>query len=72
MANLLLSSQYDSTVMTRVIVTLIGDNPTNLSWRAYLVTNPGSAFERLTEITNNADGDNVQVALRSIKAQAEG
>ena len=71
MAAVLFSSQYDSTVMTRVMVTMIGDNPTNLSWRGYLVTNPGSAFERLTEITNNPDGDNVQLVLRDIKARAE-
>jgi len=71
MANLLLSSNYDSTVMTRVIITMIGDKPTNLSWRGYAVTNPGSAFERLTEITGSPDGDNVQVGLRGVKMQLE-
>ena len=71
MATLLLSSNYDSRVETRVSVTFIGDNPTQVSWRAALITNPGSAFERPTDITNNPDGDNVQAQFVSLKAQLE-
>ena len=71
MAQVLMSSQYDHRVMTRVIVTLIGDDPTQLSWRGYLVTNPGSSFERLTEITHNPDGDRVQARFQEIKFKLE-
>lgn len=69
MATILLSSNYDSRVVTRLSVTFIGDNPTQVSWRAALITNPGSAFERPTDITNNPDGDNVQAQFVALKAQ---
>lgn len=71
MATLLLSSNYDSRIETRISVTFIGDNPTQVSWRAALITNPGSAFERPTDITNNPEGDAVQVQLLAIKSQLE-
>lgn len=71
MATMLLSSNYDSRVETRISVTFIGDNPTQVSWRAALITNPGSAFERPTDITNNPDGDNVQTQLQALKTQTE-
>ncbi|WP_240233418.1 hypothetical protein [Devosia lacusdianchii] len=71
MATLLLSSRYDGRVETRVSVTFIGDNPTQVTWRAALVTNPGSAFERPTDITNNPEGDNVQTQFVAIKTQLE-
>lgn len=71
MATLLLSSRYDSRVETRVSVTFIGDNPTQVTWRAALITNPGSAFERPTDITNNPEGDNVQTQFVAIKTQLE-
>lgn len=59
----LLSSNYDSTVDARIIVQFVGENPTIVSWRAYLVTNPGSAFERLTDISRGADAPAIQAAL---------
>ena len=71
MATLLLSSNYDSRVETRVSVTFIGDSPTQVTWRAALITNPGSAFERPTDITNDPDGGNVQAQFVAIKAQLE-
>lgn len=71
MATLLLSSNYDSRVETRVSVTFIGDNPTQVSWRAALITNPGSAFERPTDVTNNADGDKVQLEFIALKKRLE-
>jgi hypothetical protein len=64
-AAVLLSSNYDSTVMARVQVQFVGDNPTTVTWRAFLVTNPGSAFERLTDMSHSADAPNIQAALSS-------
>jgi hypothetical protein len=39
--------------------------------RAALITNPGWAFERPTDITNNPEGDNVQTQFVAIKTQLE-
>lgn len=36
------------------------------------VTNPGSAFERITQMDNHADTANYQMRLNEIKAKIEG
>lgn len=69
--NVLLGSQYDPTVRLRVSFQLIGDNPVNLSYHAYIVTNPGSAFERLTDVTNSQGLDSFQQRLETLKLQLE-
>lgn len=71
LATILLSSNYDSRVEARLTVTFIGDKPTQVSWRANLITNPGSAFERPTDITNNPDNDAIQTQFLAIKSQLE-
>lgn len=71
MANVLLGSQFDPTVDNRAVFQFVGDNPTMVSWHTYIVTNPGTGAERLTETTNSANNDVVEQALEGIKAQLE-
>src|SRR6218665_2479920 len=68
MVQLLLSSGYDSRVEARITVQFVGDNPTTVSWRAAYVTNPGSAFERLTDVSNGADAPMLQGRLQAALA----
>ncbi|NJL06973.1 MAG: hypothetical protein HC900_00945 [Methylacidiphilales bacterium] len=72
LANVLLGSQYDSRVVARMSVAFMQSNQTT---RAVLdlnmVTNPGSAFERLTPMTNSQDAGKFQVVLNDIRAGLE-
>lgn len=70
-ATLLLSSNYDSRVQQRITVTYIGSKPTQVSWQASLITNPGSAFERPIDVTNGANLDSVQEEFLAIKKAVE-
>lgn len=65
---LLLSSNYDSRVDARLSVQFVGENPTTVSWRAFYVTNPGSAFERLTDVSNGADAPMLQSRIEGALA----
>lgn len=64
----LLSSNYDSNVQVRVAVSFVGDGPTTVTWRAYYVTNPGSGFERLTDVSNGADAPVIQARIANALA----
>ncbi|TIP06443.1 MAG: hypothetical protein E5X72_01620 [Mesorhizobium sp.] len=55
-AQLLFGSQFNGVPNARVMLTFLGDNPTSVNARLFIVTNPGSGFEQQTDITNNADG----------------
>lgn len=52
-------SNYDSQPNARVTLTLTGNNPTQVNTRLEIVTNPGSAFERRTDVSNNKEARNV-------------
>lgn len=67
-----LSSNYNYTVHTRIIITFIGSDPTTVSMRAFYVTNPLSAHERLTDITDSPKSDELGLLLKKIKVQIEG
>lgn len=70
-AQVLLSSNYSSQVDARVQVQFIGDNPTTVTWRAFLVTNPGSAFEQLTDVSRGGDAPAIQAAIQAALTDAE-
>lgn len=70
-AQVLLSSRYSSQVDARISVQFVGDNPTTVTWRAFLVGNPGSAFENLTDVSRGADAPKLQMALSQALAAAE-
>ncbi len=70
-ANLLLGSSMNPTVNNRAIFQFVGDNPTSVTWHTYIVTNPGTGLEQLTDTTNSPNNDPVQALLVSIKAQLE-
>lgn len=70
-AQVLLSSNFSSQVDARVSVQFVGDNPTTVTWRAFLVTNPGSGFEQLTDVSRGADAPGLQMAISQALAAAE-
>lgn len=70
-AQVLLSSNYSSQVDARVQVQFVGDNPTTVTWRAFLVTNPGSAFEQLTDVSRGGDAPAIQAAIQAALTDAE-
>ena len=66
-------SRYDSTPEYRLIWTFadIGNNCTHIGVVAQIVTNPGSAFERVTDVSTGKDGHQIQEGLEEIKTRAE-
>jgi hypothetical protein len=71
-AQVLLGSRYDSTPSERYVFTFApaGDEVRVVAATMF-VTNPGSAFERLTPITTGAGVQQTQMALEEIKTQLE-
>lgn len=67
----LLGSRYDTTPNERVTFTLapIGPDTTRVVGDVSFVTNPGSAFERITPANNNADSGNLQKTLDQLHDQ---
>lgn len=71
-AAVLLGSRYDATPSERIVFTFapIGEN-TRVVASLMIVTNPGSAFERLTPINAGEGVDRTQATLDEIKASVE-
>lgn len=72
-AQLLFGSKYDTVPENRITFTLVEtDNAIRLLVKNEMVTNPGSAFENITDMTSNAEVANQsQTALEDIKARLE-
>lgn len=66
LAQMLLSSRFSSEVDARISVQFTGDNPTTVIWHAYLVTNPGTGFEQLTDVSRGADAPTIQANLDQV------
>ena len=58
-AGILFGSRYDSTPAARITTTIVGSSPTTVTGKASIVTNPGSAFERVTDVSNNPEARGV-------------
>lgn len=72
MACVLLGSQYDSTPAARVTYSIVESMDTTRVVASFAaVTNPGSAFERVTPLNNNPDTAEYQALLNDIKARLE-
>lgn len=72
LVGILLASNYDSRVMARISTTFIQNGTdTRVFADLNLVTNPGSAFERLTPMNNSVDSVGVQNILNDIKQGIE-
>ncbi len=64
----LFGSQYDATPNARIVYTLAAlGNATRVVADIAIVTNPGSAFERQTNMNGNQDSLQVQAMLESLK-----
>lgn len=68
-----MGSRYDSTPEYRLIWTFadIGNSCTHLGIVIQIVTNPGSGFEKITDISNGKDAHQMQEQLEGLKAQIE-
>ncbi|MHA1355493.1 MAG: hypothetical protein ACTSR1_10005 [Candidatus Heimdallarchaeota archaeon] len=72
MAAALLGSRYDSTPAARISFNIIEMGASTRVVASFAaVTNPGSAFERITPMNNNADTVNYQMRLNEIKQSIE-
>jgi hypothetical protein len=70
MAAVLLGSKYDSTPNTRITYTFVQMGPnTRVIADASIITNPGSAFERVTNMNGNQDTVKLQTWLDNLAAQ---
>jgi len=69
----LMGSRYDSTPESRLVWTFadIGNNCIHIGVVVQIVTNPGSAFERVTDASTGKDGHQIQEGLEAIKARVE-
>lgn len=52
-AQLLFGSQWNGVPNARLTMTFLGDNPTQVTVNQSIVTNPGSGFERVTDLSQN-------------------
>jgi len=67
-AGFLLSSRYDPTVKVRMSFALVDESAgVHVTGRADYVTNPGSAFERLTDATVGQSAVNIQDSLEQVR-----
>lgn len=72
-AQLLFGSQWNGVPNARMSLTFLGDNPTQVNAQLSIVTNPGSGFERVMDVTNNAGlRQQLQTGMVQAKSQAEG
>lgn len=68
----LYGSRYDSTPEARVIFTFADvNNCTYIGARLQIVTNPGSGFERITDISRGKDAYQLQQDLEELKSTIE-
>jgi hypothetical protein len=73
MANVLLGSQWNPQIHARISLTVATLNSkTRVVADLNAVTNPGTAFERLTPMSNSKDSEEIQQFMRGIAAQVEG
>lgn len=54
-ARFLYGSNFNGTPNARVTMTFLGDKPTEVHTAIAIVTNPGSGFEQISDISGNAD-----------------
>ena len=72
LAAAMLSSKYDSSPVTRVSFNIIEmEDLTRIVASFEAVTNPGSAFEKITPMDNNTDTASYQMRLNEIKQRIE-
>jgi hypothetical protein len=72
LAAALLGSRYDSTPNARINYNIVsGQDCTRVVADMNIVTNPGSAFERLTAMSNSQDSVMIQSDLNQIKETLE-
>ena len=69
---LLFGSRYDSTPEMRITFNVV-ETPgaTRVFCNAAMVTNPGSAFERVTDVTGGKTANDVQAMLERLRARLE-
>lgn len=67
-AQLLYGSRFNSVPNARVLMTFLGDDPTKVSFSGKIVTNPGSGFEKATDISNAPD---FRTAMSTVAATAK-
>ena len=76
-AQFIYGSQFNTVPNARAMMTFLGDGPTQVNVRLFIVTNPGSGFEQQTDITNNPDARasmargmaDVQASLAAVPAK---
>ncbi|WP_299941174.1 hypothetical protein [uncultured Nitratireductor sp.] len=68
-AQLLFGSNWNSVPNARITATLLGDNPTKVTVQQAVVTNPGTGFERVMDLSQNPDARK-QLQIGMNKAQA--
>jgi len=72
LATVLLGSRYDSTPAARVTYTTIEtETSTRVVASLAAITNPGSAFERVTPMDNSKDSVSLQQFLNELKSSLE-
>jgi len=72
LAAVLLGSRYDSTPAARITYTIVeSDTSTRVVASLAAITNPGSAFERVTPMDNSKDSASVQQMLSELQTSLE-
>ena len=74
-AGALAGSRYDSTPESRLLCWTfadIGNNCTHIGIAVQIVTNPGSGFERIMDVSTGKDAHDLQSQLETLKLNAEG
>lgn len=69
----LYGSRYDSTPEFRLVWTFadIGNSCTHIGVALFMVTNPGSAFEKMSDFSTGKDAHDIQKGLEDIKSKFE-
>ena len=71
-AAMLYGSSYDATPQSRLIFTVTPyQDGVNVFANGFMVTNPGTAFERSTDVMYGKDARDIQAALEAIKSRLE-
>jgi len=72
MANVLLGSQWDPTTELRIVYTMVAaGSRTRVVADASIITNEGTAFERVMPITNNKQNEMIRLELENLKTYVE-
>lgn len=72
MASMFFGSQYDSTPVARITYNIVNTQKcVRVVADMNIVTNPGSAFERLTPMNNSKDSATIQSEMDALKASLE-